>query len=252
MPSIARDLGADDGQPGLYKTRGQQRAHANAPIHFDGAAAARPDSAGADRQALERVRELIASGQMNASGRLRANGTLADNLSASAGARYAMHSMCSKLKGASPVAGPWHLRHHMRLATENLVHELSKLTNPVDTLEARLAIEPPQARLARCARPVATSTSCRSGRGESSRKIRRPTRRPMRRSIGASRRRARNPLLIAIFDGRWKPRLRQLAAWPRNRDCINNQANTQLTNRRIADRDRGAQSDRAEERCALI
>src|SRR5437667_9141638 len=54
--------------------------HANVPVHFDDAAIERPDAAGANRQALERVRELIASGQMNASGRLPAERTLADNL----------------------------------------------------------------------------------------------------------------------------------------------------------------------------
>ena len=77
-----------------------------------------------------------------------------------------------------------------RRGTEGLVRELSKLNNPVDTLEARLAIEPAQARLA----------ALRATRGDidklfdaprpaATRKIPLPMKRPMPPFTGGSRRR---------------------------------------------------------------
>jgi DNA-binding FadR family transcriptional regulator len=98
--------------------------------------------------ALDRIRGMIDSGRLKAAGRLPAERQLAEMIGVS---RRSLRQALGILEAEGRIT-----RHHgrgtfvtdMRLATENLVHELSKLTNPVDTLEARLAIEPPQARLA--------------------------------------------------------------------------------------------------------
>src|SRR5258707_14543010 len=187
--------------------------HANAPIHFDDAATERPDAAGANRQALERIRELIASGQMNASGRLPAERALADNLGVS---RRALRHALDVLEAEGRITrqqGRGTFVADMRLATENLVHELSKLTNPVDTLEARLAIEPPQARLA-ALRATRGDIDKLFEAAEASRLAKDPD--SYEKADAAFHRRiaiaARNPLLITIFDailnvasdGKWR------------------------------------------------
>jgi DNA-binding FadR family transcriptional regulator len=210
--------------------------HANAPIHFDDAAAERPDAAGANRQALERVRELIASEQMNASGRLPAERTLADNLGVS---RRALRHALDVLEAEGRITrqqGRGTFVTDMRLATENLVHELSKLTNPVDTLEARLAIEPPQARLA-ALRATRGDIDKLFEAAEASRLAKDPA--SYEKADAAFHRRvsaaARNPLLIAIFDAVLETSLE--GSWRHGREtahCINNQANYAADHRRIA------------------
>ena len=210
--------------------------HANVPVHFDDAAIERPDAAGANRQALERVRELIASGQMNASGRLPAERTLADNLGIS---RRALRHALDVLEAEGRITrqqGRGTFVTDMRLATENLVHELSKLTNPVDTLEARLAIEPPQARLA-ALRATRGDIDKLFEAAEASRLAKDPA--SYEKADAAFHRRvsaaARNPLLIAIFDAVLETSLE--GSWRHGREtahCINNQANYAADHRRIA------------------
>ena len=210
--------------------------HATAPIHFDDAAVERPDAAGANRQALERVRELIASEQMNASGRLPAERTLADNLGVS---RRALRHALDVLEAEGRITrqqGRGTFVTDMRLATENLVHELSKLTNPVDTLEARLAIEPPQARLA-ALRATRGDIDKLFEAAEASRLAKDPA--SYEKADAAFHRRvsaaARNPLLIAIFDAVLETSLE--GSWRHGREtahCINNQANYAADHRRIA------------------
>jgi DNA-binding FadR family transcriptional regulator len=209
--------------------------HVTAPIHFDDAAE-RPDAAGANRQALERVRELIASEQMNASGRLPAERTLADNLGVS---RRALRHALDVLEAEGRITrqqGRGTFVTDMRLATENLVHELSKLTNPVDTLEARLAIEPPQARLA-ALRATRGDIDKLFEAAEASRLAKDPA--SYEKADAAFHRRvsaaARNPLLIAIFDAVLETSLE--GSWRHGREtahCINNQANYAADHRRIA------------------
>jgi DNA-binding FadR family transcriptional regulator len=210
--------------------------HADAPIHFDDATTERPDAAGANRQALERIRELIASGQMNASGRLPAERTLAENLGVS---RRALRHALDVLEAEGRITrqqGRGTFVTDMRLATENLVHELSKLTNPVDTLEARLAIEPPQARLA-ALRATRGDIDKLFEAAEASRLAKDPA--SYEKADAAFHRRvsaaARNPLLIAIFDAVLETSLE--GSWRHGREtahCINNQANYAADHRRIA------------------
>jgi DNA-binding FadR family transcriptional regulator len=222
--------------PAYTKRADSNGRHANAPIHFNDAAAERPDAAGANRQALERVRELIASGQMNASGRLPAERTLADNLGVS---RRALRHALDVLEAEGRITrqqGRGTFVTDMRLATENLVHELSKLTNPVDTLEARLAIEPPQARLA-ALRATRGDIDKLFEAAEASRRAKDPA--SYEKADAAFHRRvsaaARNPLLIAIFDAVLETSLE--GSWRHGREtahCINNQANYAADHRRIA------------------
>jgi DNA-binding FadR family transcriptional regulator len=221
---------------GYTKRADSNGRHANTPIHFDDAATQRADAAGANRQALERVRELIASGQMNASGRLPAERTLADNLGVS---RRALRHALDVLEAEGRITrqqGRGTFVTDMRLATENLVHELSKLTNPVDTLEARLAIEPPQARLA-ALRATRGDIDKLFEAAEASRLAKDPA--SYEKADAAFHRRvsaaARNPLLIAIFDAVLETSLE--GSWRHGREtahCINNQANYAADHRRIA------------------
>jgi DNA-binding FadR family transcriptional regulator len=219
-----------------FTKRADSNGRHNAPIHFDDASTERPDVAGANRQALERVRELIANGQMKASGRLPAERTLADNLGVS---RRALRHALDVLEAEGRITrqqGRGTFVTDMRLATENLVHELSKLTNPVDTLEARLAIEPPQARLA-ALRATRGDIDKLFEAAEASRLAKDPV--SYEKADAAFHRRvsaaARNPLLIAIFDAVLETSLE--GSWRHGREtahCINNQANYAADHRRIA------------------
>jgi DNA-binding FadR family transcriptional regulator len=223
-----------DNSPHTKRAENNER-HAGVLIHLDHAAE-RPDAAGANRQALERVRELIASEQMNASGRLPAERTLADNLGVS---RRALRHALDVLEAEGRITrqqGRGTFVTDMRLATENLVHELSKLTNPVDTLEARLAIEPPQARLA-ALRATRGDIDKLFEAAEASRLAKDPA--SYEKADAAFHRRvsaaARNPLLIAIFDAVLETSLE--GSWRHGREtahCINNQANYAADHRRIA------------------
>ena len=119
---------------------------------------------------------------------------------------------------------------------ESLVHEMSRLTNPVDTLEARLAIEPMQARLA-ALRATKGDIDRLFEAADASRDAKDPL--SYEKADAAFHRRisaaARNPLLIAIFDAVLETALE--GAWRHGREtahCINNQARYAAAHRKIA------------------
>lgn len=186
--------------------------------------------------ALERIRDMIENGQLKVSGRLPAERPLAALIGIS---RRSLRHALSTLEAEGRITrqhGRGTFVTDKRLATQNLVHELSKLTNPVDTLEARLAIEPPQARLA----------ALRATRGdfdklfeaaEASRVAKdtiayEKADASFHRRVAAA---ARNPLLIAVFDAVLETSLD--GSWRHGREtahCINNQAAYAADHRRIA------------------
>jgi DNA-binding FadR family transcriptional regulator len=186
--------------------------------------------------ALDRIRDMIDNGRLKAAGRLPAERQLAETIGVS---RRSLRQALGILEAEGRIT-----RHHgrgtfvtdMRLATENLVHELSKLTNPVDTLEARLAIEPPQARLA-ALRATRGDIDKLFEAAEASRIAKDPV--AYEKADAAFHRRvataARNPLLIAIFDAVLETSLE--GRWRHGREtahCINNQAAYAGDHRRIA------------------
>lgn len=186
--------------------------------------------------ALDRIRDMIDNGRLKAGGRLPAERQLAETIGVS---RRSLRHALGLLEAEGRIT-----RHHgrgtfvtdARLATENLVHELSKLTNPVDTLEARLAIEPPQARLA-ALRATRGDIDRLFEAAEASRAAKDPV--AYEKADAAFHRRvataARNPLLIAIFDAVLETSLE--GRWRHGREsahCINNQAVYAADHRRIA------------------
>ena len=140
--------------------------------------------------------------------------------SASAAARSGTRWISSRPRAGSRAIRAAGLSSPTRVsAPQNLVRELSKLNNPVDTLEARLAIEPPQARLA-ALRATRGDIDKLFEAAEASRDAKDPG--SYEKADAAFHRRvaaaARNPLLIAIFDAVLEIASRgELAAWPRNR-----------------------------------
>jgi DNA-binding FadR family transcriptional regulator len=188
------------------------------------------------RIALERIREHIEGGRLQNSGRLPAERALAQDLGLS---RRALRHALDVLEAEGRITrqqGRGTFVTDMRLATENLVRELSRLTNPVDTLEARLAIEPPQARLA-ALRATHGDIDKLFEAAEASRAAKNPI--AYEKADAAFHRRvsvaARNPLLIAIFDAVLDTSVE--GKWRRGREtahCINNQAAYAADHRRIA------------------
>jgi DNA-binding FadR family transcriptional regulator len=193
------------------------------------------------REAAERIRAMIDTGRLRGPGRLGAGRLpsereLSDELGVS---RRVLRQALGLLEAEGRISrqhGRGTFATDARHATESLVHEMARLTNPVDTLEARLAIEPMQARLA----------ALRATRGDIDRLFEaadasRDARDPLsyekadaafHRRISAA---ARNPLLIAIFDAVLETALE--GAWRSGREtahCINNQASYAADHRRIA------------------
>jgi DNA-binding FadR family transcriptional regulator len=123
-----------------------------------------------------------------------------------------------------------------RAHSQDLAGELAKLTNPVDTLEARMAIEPAQARLA-ALRATPGDIDKLFEAADASRNARDPL--SYEKADAAFHRRiaiaARNPLLVTVFDA-----ILSVASdrrWRHGREtahCINNQATYAAAHRRIA------------------
>jgi DNA-binding FadR family transcriptional regulator len=114
----------------------------------NGAADAGAPAAETPAAVLERVRELIDGGAFGASGRLPAERALANGIGIS---RRALRQALDVLEAEGRITrqqGRGTFVADARAGTHDLVLQLAKVTNPVDTLEVRLAIEPPQARLA--------------------------------------------------------------------------------------------------------
>lgn len=193
------------------------------------------------REAADRVRAMIDGGRLRGPGRLGAGRLPSEReLSEKIGvSRRVLRQALGLLEAEGRISrqhGRGTFATDARHATESLVHEMSRLTNPVDTLEARLAIEPMQARLA----------ALRATRGDIDRLFEaadasRDAKDPLsyekadaafHRRIAAA---ARNPLLIAIFNAVLETALE--GAWRSGREtahCINNQATYAADHRKIA------------------
>jgi DNA-binding FadR family transcriptional regulator len=188
------------------------------------------------RLALGRLRHLIGTDRLGTSGRLPAERMLAAELGLS---RRSLRHALDILEAEGRITrhqGRGTFVTDARLGTESLVRELSKLNNPVDTLEARLAIEPPQARLA-ALRATRGDIDKLFEAAEASRNAKDPA--SYEKADAAFHRRvaaaARNPLLIAIFDAVLE--IASEGSWRHGREtahCINRQAEYAAAHRRIA------------------
>ena len=197
------------------------------------------------RRALERLRDLIGTDRMTATGRLPAERFLAAELGVN---RRSLRHALDILEGEGRITrhqGRGTFVTDARRGTEGLVRELSKLNNPVDTLEARLAIEPAQARLA-ALRATRGDIDKLFDAAEASRDAKDPA--SYEKADAAFHRRvaaaARNPLLIAIFEAVLE--IASEGSWRHGREtahCINRQAEYAAVAPPHRGRHRGAQSD---------
>jgi DNA-binding FadR family transcriptional regulator len=188
------------------------------------------------RVALARLRDLVCTDRMGASGRLPAERLLAAELGVS---RRSLRHALDILEAEGRITrhqGRGTFVTDARIGTESLVRELAKLNNPMDTLEARLAIEPPQARLA-ALRATPGDIDKLFEAAEASRNAKDPV--SYEKADAAFHRRvaaaARNPLLIAIFDAVLE--IASEGSWRHGREtahCINRQAEYAAAHRRIA------------------
>lgn len=193
------------------------------------------------REAAQRIRTIIDSGRLRGPGRLGAGRLpsereLVETLGVS---RRVLRQALALLEAEGRISrqhGRGTFATDARHATQSLVHEMSRLTNPVDTLEARLAIEPMQARLA-ALRATKGDIDRLFEAADASRDAKDPL--SYEKADAAFHRRlsaaARNPLLIAIFDAVLETALE--GAWRHGREtahCINNQARYAAAHRKIA------------------
>lgn len=186
---------------------------------------------------LARLRDLIASGDLGDSGRLPAERELTELIGVS---RRSLRRALDTLEAEGRVTrqqGRGTFVADARASTNDLVRELAKVTNPVDTLEVRLSIEPPQARLA-----ALRATRCDIDKlfelAEASRTASSPA--TYEKADAEFHRRiaiaARNPLSIAIFDAILT--VASDGGWRHGREtahCINNQAAYAAAHRKIAE-----------------
>jgi DNA-binding FadR family transcriptional regulator len=202
---------------------------------------ARADTGPDYREAAERIRAMIDGGRLRGPGRL-GNGRLPSEreLAEEFGvSRRVLRQALGLLEAEGRISrqhGRGTFATDARHATESLVHEMSRLTNPVDTLETRLAIEPMQARLA-ALRATQGDIDRLFEAADASRDAKDPL--SYEKADAAFHRRvaaaARNPLLIAIFDAVLETALD--GKWRHGREtahCINNQANYASDHRKIA------------------
>ena len=193
------------------------------------------------RDAAERIRAMIDGGRLSGPGRLGAGRLPSEReLAATLGiSRRVLRHALGLLEAEGRISrqhGRGTFATDARHATESLVHEMSRLTNPVDTLEARLAIEPMLARLA-ALRATKGDIDRLFEAADASRDAKDPL--SYEKADAAFHRRisaaARNPLLIAIFDAVLETALE--GAWRHGREtahCINNQAAYAADHHRIA------------------
>jgi DNA-binding FadR family transcriptional regulator len=215
-----------------------KRSVERAPVTARIADAASDGASSEDSQrvALARLRDLVCTDRMGAAGRLPAERLLAAELGVS---RRSLRHALDVLEAEGRITrhqGRGTFVTDARLGTESLVRELAKLNNPVDTLEARLAIEPPQARLA-ALRATPGDIDKLFEAAEASRNAKDPV--SYEKADAAFHRRvaaaARNPLLIAIFDAVLE--IASEGSWRHGREtahCINRQAEYAAAHRRIA------------------
>ena len=220
----------------IFKSANRNGRHANRSERTPPRSARILEDRDSHLTARGRIRDMIDNGHLKVSGRLPAERSLAELIGVS---RRALRNALSILEAEGRIT-----RQHGRgtfvtdrhLATQKLVHELSKLNNPVDTLEARLALEPPQARLA-ALRATPGDIEKLFEAADASRGAADPT--SYEKADASFHRRvavaARNPLLIAIFDAVLENSLD--GTWRHGREtahCIKNQATYASDHRRIA------------------
>jgi DNA-binding FadR family transcriptional regulator len=206
------------------------------PVPSTDDAASGGTPADSQRLALERLRGLVGTERFDGAGRLPAERCLASELGVS---RRSLRHALDVLEAEGRITrhqGRGTFVTDARVGTQSLVRELAKLNNPVDTLEARLAIEPPQARLA-ALRATPGDIDKLFEAAEASRKAKDPV--SYEKADAAFHRRvaaaARNPLLIAIFDAVLE--IASEGTWRHGREtahCINRQAEYAASHRRIA------------------
>jgi DNA-binding FadR family transcriptional regulator len=190
----------------------------------------------ANAEALRRLRALIDAGDSRAAGRLAPERLLAEQIGVS---RRAVRHALDLLEAEGRIS-----RHQgrgtficdARAAAVDLGVELEKLTNPVDTLEARMAIEPALARFA-ALRATRADFDKLFEAAEASRTAADPA--SYEKADAAFHRRiaiaARNPLLVTIFEA--VLHVASDRSWRHGREtahCINNQARYAAAHRRIA------------------
>lgn len=193
------------------------------------------------RDTAARIRELIDGGRLSGSGRLGSGRLpperkLAEELGVS---RRTLRQALGLLEAEGRIS-----RHHgrgtfatdARHASQNLTRELSRLTSPIDAMEARLAIEPQQARLA-ALRATNGDIDRLFEAADASRDAKDPL--SYEKADAAFHRRvaaaSRNPMLIAVFDAVLQTAIDGTRRPGReNSHCMNNQASYAADHRKIA------------------
>jgi DNA-binding FadR family transcriptional regulator len=192
--------------------------------------------ANANAVAIGRLRTLIDAGEIGTAGQLPPERVLADEVGVS---RRVVRQALDLLEAEGRISrqqGRGTFICDARAGALDLGAELAKLTNPVDTLEARMAIEPTLARLA-ALRATRVDFDKLFESAEVSRSASDPI--SYEKADAAFHRRiaiaARNPLLITIFDA--VLHVASDRSWRHGREtshCINNQARYAVAHRRIA------------------
>ena len=187
-------------------------------------------------EALARLRSLMEVGAVQAAGRLPPERTLAEQMGVS---RRAVRHALDLLEAEGRITrqqGRGTLICDARDSTIDLSTQLAKLTNPVDTLEARMAIEPTLARLA-ALRGTQADFEKLFESAEASRLAKDPI--SYEKADAAFHRRiaaaARNPVLVTIFEA--VLHVASDRSWRHGREtahCINNQARYAAAHRKIA------------------
>jgi DNA-binding FadR family transcriptional regulator len=186
--------------------------------------------------ALGRLRALVDANDVQAGGRLPPERVLAERIGVS---RRAVRHALDMLEAEGRITrqqGRGTLISDARAGTLDLSEQLAKLTNPVDTLEARMAIEPALARLA-ALRGTQADFDKLFEAAEASRDSKDPI--SYEKADAAFHRRiaaaARNPLLVTIFEA--VLHVASNRSWRHGREtahCINNQARYAAAHRKIA------------------
>lgn len=199
--------------------------------------------------ALEQLRALLAAKAIRVSGRLPPERTLADKFGVS---RRAIRHALDQLEAEGRIIrqqGRGTMICNASAGPIDLGVQLANLTNPVDTLEARLALEPSLARLA-ALRGTQADFDKLFEAAEASRVATDPI--AYEQADAAFHRRvataARNPLLLKIFEAVLL--VASDRSWRHGREtahCVNNQARYAEAHRRIATAIASRNSNLAEE-----
>ena len=202
----------------------------------DDLAAAMLSPARAREAALGRLRALIEAGDVQAAGRLPPERLLAQQIGVS---RRAVRHALDMLEAEGRITrqqGRGTLVCDAGAGALDLSDQLARLTNPFDTLEARMTIEPALARLA-ALRATQADLDKLFEAADASRNAKDPI--SYEKADAAFHRRiasaARNPLLVTIFEAVLY--VASDRSWRHGREtahCINNQARYAAAHRKIA------------------